>query len=146
MKTLILAAAMMMGVAATAQEKKERREPLKPEQRVELRVKKMDLELDLNDKQQAEIQKLMLQRAKKVAEFKSQRKADKAISKEAAKKLTADERFAMRSKALDGRIAMKEEMKRILTAEQFAKWETMKKDRHGKVTKKHKKIKKQVRR
>jgi protein-tyrosine-phosphatase len=142
MKTLILAAAMMMGVATTAQEKKDRPEPLKPEQRAELRVKQMDLALDLNDKQAKDIQKLMLEKTKKAEAFKVQRKANK----DAGKKLTADERFAMKSKALDERIAMKQEMKNILTADQFAKWEAMKKDRHGKITKRHKNLKKHDRR
>ena len=142
MKTWILAAVMMVGVAVTAQEKKERTEPLKPEQRVELRVKQMDLALDLNDKQQKEISKLMLDRAKKGEQFRAQRKANK----EAGKKLTSDEKFALKSKALDERIAMKDEMKKILSAEQFAKWENLKKERHGKIAKSHKKFKKDARR
>ena len=48
MKTWILAMAMMVAVGVNAQDKKERPEPLKPEQRVELQVKKMTLALDLN--------------------------------------------------------------------------------------------------
>lgn len=142
MKTLILAAVMMVGVAVTAQEKKDRPEPMKPEQRVELRVKQMDLTLDLNDKQYSDIRKMMLERTKKAEAFKAERKANR----EANKKLTSDERFAMKSKMLDERIAMKQEMKNILTAEQFTKWETMKKEKHSKITKRHKNFKKHVRR
>ena len=142
MKTLILAAAMMFGVVANAQDKRERPEPLKPEQRAELRVKQMDLALDLNDKQQKDMHKLILERTKKAEQFKAERKANK----EAGKKLTADERFAKRSKMLDERIAMRDEVKKILTAEQFAKWEAMKKEKHGKITKKHKNFKKHARR
>jgi len=142
MKSWILAAAMMMGVAVSAQEKKERPEPLKPEQRAELRVKQMDLALDLNDKQQKEIQKLMLDRSKKAEQFKAQHKANR----EAGKKMSADERFAMSSKALDERIAMRDEMKKILSAEQFTKWENMRKVHNGKITKRHKNFKKQDRR
>jgi protein CpxP len=142
MKTLILAAAMMFGVAVSAQDKKERPEPLKPEQRAELRVKQMDLALDLNDKQEKDVQKLMLERSKKAEQFKAERKA----RRQAEKKLTADERFVMRSKMLDERIAMRDEMKKILTEEQFAKWENLKKEKHSKITKKHKKLKKHARR
>lgn len=142
MKTLILAAAMMFGVAVSAQDKKERPEPLKPEQRAELRVKQMDLALDLNDKQQKDLQQLILNRTKKAEQFKAERKANR----EAGKKLTADERFAMKSKMLDERIAMRDEIKKILTAEQFAKWENMKKEKQGKITKKHKNFKKDTRR
>jgi hypothetical protein len=142
MKTLILAAAMMFGVAVSAQEKKDRPEPLKPEQRAELRVKQMDLALDLNDKQQKDIQKLLAERSKKAEQFKAERKARKQENK----KFTADERFAMKSKMLDERIAMRDEMKKILTEEQFAKWENLKKERQTKITKKHKKFKKHARR
>ena len=110
MKTLILAAVMMVGVVVSAQDKKERPEPLKPEQRAELRVKQIDLALDLNDKQQKDIQKLILERSKKAEQFKAERKS----RKQAEKKLTADERFAMRSRMLDERIAMRDEMKKIL--------------------------------
>jgi len=137
MKTWILAAAMMVGVAVTAQEKKERQEPLKPEQRVELRVKQMDLALDLSDKQVNDLKSLFLDRSKKAEQFKAERKANK----DKAKTMTADERFALKSKSLDERIAMKEQVKKILTAEQFAKWETMKKENRGKITKRHEKIK-----
>lgn len=129
MKTWILGAMMMAGVIATAQEKKERPEHLKPEQRVELHVKQMDLALDLTDKQQKDIEKLFLERAKKSEQLKATHKANK----DAGKKLTADEKFAMKSKRLDEQIAMKTEMKKILNAEQFTKWENMKKKRHGKM-------------
>ena len=130
MKTLILAAAMMVGVVVSAQDKRERPEPLKPEQRAELRVKQMDLALDLNE------------RTKKMEQFKNERKTNR----EAGKKLTADERFAMKNKMLDERIAMRDEMKKILSHEQFVKWESMKMKNHSKITNKHKKFKKHSRR
>lgn len=142
MKSLILAAAMMIGVVASAQDKRERPEPLKPEQRAELRVKQMDLALDLDDKQQKDLQKLILERTKKAEQFKAERKA----KREAGQKPTADERFAMKSKMLDERIAMRDEVKKILTEEQYAKWEKMKREKKGKITKKHKNFKKHSRR
>lgn len=130
--------AMMVGITASAQEKKTRPEPLNNEQRTELQVKRMTLALDLNENQQKDMQKLMLERNKKREQLKNDFKANKAESK----KLTADERFSMQTKMLDEKIAMKDEMKKMLTAEQFAKWETIKKDRKGKITKKGKKFKK----
>ena len=63
----------------------------------------------------------------------AQHKADKA----AGKKPTADERFAMKSKMLDEKIAMKAEMKKILTAEQFDKWEKTAEQRKAKGHRKH---------
>ena len=129
MKTWILAMAMMIGVGVNAQDKRERPEPLKPEQRAEIQAKKMTLALDLNEKQQKDIQKILLDTNKKSGEFRTQRKANK----EAGKKPTADERFAMENKMLDDRIARQREFKKILTPEQFEKFQAMKKDRHEKM-------------
>ena len=132
MKMWILAMTMMVGLAANAQEQKKHHEPLKPEQRAELQAKKMTLALDLNEKQQKDVQQLLIERAKERAEFRRQHMAER----HAAKKLTADERFAMKSRMLDERIAMKAEMKKILTQEQFTKLEKMKKARHHELRKK----------
>lgn len=144
MKIWILATVMMMGVAVTAQEKRERQEPMKPEQRAELRVKQMDLSLDLNEKQEKELQKLFAEKAKQSDQVKAQRKAARAV--EADKPLSADQRFEAKKKGLDERIAMKAEVKKILTTDQFTKWEAMKKERGGKITKSDKKLKNQRRR
>lgn len=124
----ILAMAMMVSVGVNAQEAKQRPEPLKPEQRAELQSKKMALALDLNDKQQKDVQQLLIENAKQRAEFRRQHMAER----HAGKKLTADEKFAVRNKVLDERIAMKREMKKILTPEQFNKMQEMKAKRHQK--------------
>lgn len=122
MKTWILAIMMVAGMTMSAQQRGEKREQLKPEQRAELRAKEMALALDLNDKQQKDLKALYLDRAKKTDAARAQYKA----AREAGKNPTADEKFAMRSKMLDEQIAMKAEMKKILTAEQYAKWEVKK--------------------
>lgn len=142
MKTWILAAVMMMGLTVSAQHKDDRHEPLKPEQRAELQAKKMTLALNLNSKQQKDVQTFLTERNKKAEQARTQRKADR----EAGKKLTADERFTLKSRRLDEQIAAKAEMKKILSAEQFEKWETLKKDHRHKITKRHKNFKKGHRR
>lgn len=142
MKMWILAMAMMVGVGANAQNRKEHHEPLKPEQRAELQAKKMTLALDLNQKQQKDVQELLIEKGKQRAEFRRQHMAER----HAGKKLTADERFAMKNKMLDDRIAMRTEMKKILTPEQFSKLEKMKKERHHELRKKEKKYKNHNRR
>lgn len=131
MKMWILAMAMAVTVGASAQNRKEHREPLKPEQRAELRAKRMTLALDLNEKQQQDMQKLLLEKGKQRAEFRRQHMAER----KEGKKLTADERFNRRSKMLDDRIAMKAEMKKILTPEQFGKLERINKERHHELRK-----------
>lgn len=139
MKMWILAAVIMFGLTVSAQEKKER---LSTEQRTELQTKKMALALDLTDKQQTEVKKLLLDRSKKMEAGKKDFKANR----EAGKKLTADERFAMKSKMLDERIAMKKEFKKILTPEQFEKIQEYNKAHKRKITNRDKKMKKHHRR
>ena len=136
MKTWILAIMMMTGVVMNAQHgerktdrmahNKERHEKLTPEQRTELKSKQLTLALTLSDKQQKEVQKLILDRENKKQALIAQQRANKEAGKEA----TADERFAMKSKMLDEQIAMQREMKKILTPEQFEKFEKIKAERH----------------
>lgn len=147
MKTWILVVVMMMGVAMNAQHGErrhegkmrggERMEHFTPEQRAELQVKKMTLALDLNEKQQKEIKSYLLEKNKDREKAIAERKANR----EAGKKMTADERFAMKSRMLDNKIAAKEFFRKTLDAEQLAKMEEIKNDRHEKITKKSKKFK-----
>ena len=141
MKTWILTMVMLTGFAMSAQPaqrrtegqrpEKEHREPFTAAQRAELRSKKLALKLDLNDKQQKEIQKLLLTRETEREQLMAQHKANR----DTAKKPTADDRFAMMSKRLDAEIAMKKEVKKILTIEQFAKYEQLRDEQHKKMRK-----------
>lgn len=150
MKTWILAMAMMTGVLMNAQdgerrmeraphgkERMEHREKLTPEQRTELKAKQLTLALDLTDKQQKDVQKLILARETKKQELMAKHKADR----EAGKKPTDEERFAMKSQMLDDQIALKREMKKILTADQYAHFEKMKEGRHADGPKREQKFK-----
>lgn len=133
MKKLIIAAILMTGMASFAQDqkhaaRKEKMEQLTPAQRNELRVKKMTLELGLNDSQQKQMAAVIAdQDAKREAV-----KAERQKKIEGGKKPSADERFAMKNKMLDEQIAMKERVKKILTEEQFEKWEKMKQKKQHK--------------
>ena len=137
MKMWILAMTLMMGLALNAQEKRERSEPLTTEQRTELQVKRMTLALDLNEQQQKQLGKLLLEKGKQKESLRKQHMANK----KAGKKMTADERFAMKSHILDEKIEMKAAMQQILTPEQLEKLSKMKDQRKGKITKHNKKIK-----
>ncbi|PZR18971.1 MAG: hypothetical protein DI539_15615 [Flavobacterium psychrophilum] len=137
MKMWILAMAMTMSVGANAQQRNERPEPLKPEQRAELQSKKMTLALDLNEKQQKDLKQLLIEQGKQRAEFRRQHMADRPTGK----KLTGDERFAMRNKMLDDRIAMNRQMKKILSDDQFIKFEKLKMERHHNLRKNERKHK-----
>lgn len=130
MKKFILSALLISGMMVSAQQqdkparvssenKKGRVEPLKPEQRVELRLKKMTLDLDLTEKQQIEVKKLLLADSQK----NEAKWAELREKKEKNGKLTNDERFALQNEMLDNKIEMKEALKAILSEEQMTKWE-----------------------
>lgn len=125
MKKVIVAVLLVVGMTTFAQERGEKRERLSPEQKVELQAKKMKLDLDLNDKQTADIKKIVAEQVKKReakrAEFEAKRAKDA--------KPTQKEMFQNKSQMLDEQIAMKAEMKKILNAEQFSKWEKIQAER-----------------
>jgi protein CpxP len=125
MKKVIVAVLLVVGMTTFAQERGEKRERLSPEQKVELQAKKMKLDLDLNDKQTADIKKIVAEQVKKReakrAEFEAKRAKDA--------KPTQEEMFQNKSQMLDEQIAMKAEMKKILNAEQFSKWEKIQAER-----------------
>ncbi len=124
MKKLIFAIALVLTTATFAQDKKQARERLTPEQQTELQVKKMTLDLDLDAKQQKEINAVLLDQARMRSEKMTLLKG----KREKGEKLSAQERFEMKKDALDHQIALKAKMKKILNPEQFEKWEAKKED------------------
>lgn len=125
MKKLIVVAILAVSLSGIAQEREQhnRREKveLSSEQKTELQVKKLTLELDLNAKQQKEISEIMKKQQVKRVAMRTEMKA----KREEIKKRNADEKFATINKNLDDRIALKSEMRKVLTPEQAEKWEKM---------------------
>ncbi|MEZ4874662.1 MAG: hypothetical protein R2793_04260 [Flavobacteriaceae bacterium] len=138
MKKLVFILFVLMGLAIQAQpgdgphrgnkESREQREDLTPQQRAELKTKKMTLHLDLTEAQQKKVQDLILQKELKRDEMRAQR--------EKGKELTQEEKFALKSKMLDEEIEMKKQLKSILTEEQYTKLEKTKM-REGKMRREH---------
>ena len=91
------------------------------EQIATLQTKKMTLALDLSEEQQRKITPLL---AKRIATRKAQMEARKA-KKQGEEKLTSDEQYALQIARLDAKIAQKQEMRSLLTAAQYGKWEKM---------------------
>ena len=102
-------------------------EQFTPEQRSELQVKKLTLELDLNESQQKEMKAFIADKNTKMEAHKTAMKA----MKEKGTKPTSDERFAMKSKMLDEQIAAKKRMQKILNEKQFEKWTALKEEHQG---------------
>ena len=135
MKKLIIAALLVVGISAFAQDRKERgnrpdrseMEKMSPEQRTQLMVKKMTLDLDLNAKQQDQVKQIFAeQQAKREA-----MRADRMAKKEDETNQKSQDQYAMKNRMLDEQIVMQDKMKKILSPEQFQKWDSQKEKRQG---------------
>lgn len=138
----------LISLQATAQDRredqkdsrKERVEKMKnisAKDMAQLQTKKMTLHLDLTEAQQKKIGELNLRDAKN-----KKAKIEKRLKeKKEAKKRSQEELIKMQNEKLDKQIAKKKEMKAILTAEQYEKWEKMqaKRSKHMKKKKMHRK-------
>lgn len=122
----------MVGMTIVAQERNRKHhgnemEHFTPEQRSQLQLKKLTLELDLNESQQKEMSVF-------IADMNSKREAHgtamKAM-KEKGTKPTNDERFAMKIKMLDEQIASKKRISKILNPQQYEKWSELREKRQG---------------
>ncbi len=132
MKKLFVMALLLVGITTIAQERNRKQhgtemEQFTPEQKNQLMLKKMTLELDLNDAQQKEMSVFISDKIAKMESHKSEMKA----LKEKGVKPTNDERFAMHMKMLDEQIAAKKSMQKILNAKQFEKWASLKEEHKG---------------
>ena len=94
---------------------REKMKELSPQQRAELKTKKMVLDLDLTEVQQLEIQKINLEIESEKAKMKPQKKKLEEIS--------ADDFFDRTLKMLDEKISAKKRLQSILTEEQFERFQ-----------------------
>ncbi|MCG9791257.1 hypothetical protein [Flavobacterium algicola] len=135
MITTALIAVMSLTCLAQAKHEKQGKrdghpmEKFTTEQRNQLMLKKMTLELDLTSSQQKEMSKMIAEESVKMEAHRAERK----IKKE---KLTSDQMFEMKIKMLDEQIAKKAKMKKILSSEQYVQWNKLK-DQHHRGMRKH---------
>ena len=99
MLVFIMFSTLVLSAQETNTEKRKSKANFTPEQRAELRSKKMTLELDLSESQQNQVQQLFLKSEKNRA-F-----ADKKNSPK-----TSNEKFQAKSARLDNRITFKKEL------------------------------------
>lgn len=107
-KKVFLVLALVVSCMSFGQEQLEKRQKMSPDERVKTQVEKMSKELNLNEKQVAQVTELVKSKVAKREEFRNE-------SKEARK----ENRDKMKAEME----ATKVEMKKILTAEQFKKFE-----------------------
>lgn len=133
MKKLVVALLFIVGITAMAQEKEMKRPngdkfaSLTPEQKVEFQVKKMSKDLNLNEKQVKEMKALVTKEVEKREAIKAEMKA-----------LQAKKRIEMKAKMDEEYAAMSNEMRKILTSEQYTKWEKIHQERREKMKEKMK--------
>lgn len=112
---------------------KERMENLTPEQRADIKSKKLTLHLNLSDAQQKSARQIILDQEIKRDAWKKDKKASKELSEE--------EKFQKMEDRLNTEIEMKRKWKELLTEEQFERFEKMKfhrkRNKRGKDRKSH---------
>jgi len=131
MKKLLIICVLLAGVTTLAQESRDRHhgrnflKDMTPEQMATLSSKRLSLALDLTEEQRGQVMELQLESAK-------ERKAimeDLKNSEGSGRALSSEDRFDRLNKRLDRELAYKAEMKKILTEEQYVRWDSFH-DRH----------------
>lgn len=133
MKNLVLMMCAIVGVASAQNQPAMRKNDdarLTSEQRTALQVKKLTLELGLNETQQKEMSAIIAEQNAEREALSAEMKAAKANGA----KPTADQRYARHNQMLDAQIAMKERVRKVLTKEQFEKWEKIRERRMAKMS------------
>ena len=118
-------------LSATAQDRRQERnrhdhakeimKDMTPDEVATLKTKKLTLKLDLTDKQQRQVESILLEQA-----VERQKKREAHQNKEEKEKPSKEEFLKMQNDRLDSQIEMKRKMKNILTEDQYAKFEKMK--------------------
>lgn len=124
MKKLISLTVMIIMISFTInaqqnQPMKKRGNNFTPDQEATIQSKKLALNLDLNETQQNQVYNLIKENA-------IHKEKNKAAFK--GSEITSEQRFSIANERLDRQIHQKEAMKKILTKEQFDKWEKMKRN------------------
>jgi hypothetical protein len=136
MKNLFLAVVLFVGLTTFAQEKKgERREKLTSEERVDLQIKRLTKELTLDEKQVKEVRILVAKEVEKREVKRTEMQAKKAEREKLARP-SKEEMEARKAEMKKEQASMKAEMKKVLTADQYTKWEQKLEDRKEKMVEK----------
>lgn len=133
MKKLIVAAMLVVGMTTFAQEKNanplvKASEKVDAKQKSDENLKKLTEELKLDDVQQKQMAEVIADYAAKRQAAAAERKANMANKT----KVTNEESTKRNEERKAERQAYKEKVKSILTAEQYAKWEQLLRDKKAK--------------
>lgn len=129
MKTIIVTVALVFTSLTFAQKGEMKREKMKPEEKIEKQLEKMTSELNLTDEQQQKIKPLLEAQAKNREAKKEEMKDLKANGE----KLSPENRLKMREEMKENQSEMKNNLAKILSAEQMEKWENHQNERKEKM-------------
>lgn len=144
MRKILTISLLLMTLGAMAQQRPHRgqmqkaHKELSPEQRATLQSKKMVLALDLDTRQQQQVETLL---KKRFETREKMRATHRKTAADSSNRLSAEERYTRMNARLDQDIAFQQEMKNILTEPQFDQW----KKRHDAKRRAHHKQRKQTR-
>jgi hypothetical protein len=110
----------------------EGKEKFTPEQRVDFQLKKMTKDLNLDSKQVEQVKALLTEEAKKRELKRAEMKARKAEQTKPSKEEMETRKAEMKA----SQEAIKAEMKKILTADQYTRWEQKQEERKEKMIEK----------
>ncbi|MBU3681384.1 MAG: hypothetical protein FGM16_05545 [Flavobacterium sp.] len=128
MKKLVVVAVLLLSVTAFAQEKRKKGPEMSAEKKVELQVARLKIELDLNEKQTAELRTVFQERLQKQNKL----RAEFGSKKDSLHKPSPAQREQMKKIKSDNKKVFEEQLKKILTATQFETWNQLKTDRQNK--------------
>lgn len=124
-KLILIALLVVVGMTSFAQVEKLGKagmEKLTPEQRQEKHLKRLTAELSLTAEQQAQVGKILAENGEKREAHKAKREEMKAQQV----KRTEEQKAAFKKQREEEKAVMNEKMKKILSAEQFEKWNALK--------------------
>ena len=128
MKKTLLIAILLLTLGTFAQEKRKKGNNLPPEKRVELQVARLKIELDLTEKQTADLRKVINEHQQNGAK----QRAEMGSKKDSLHKPSPAQREQMKKSRADDKKMFEEQLKKILTPAQFETWQQNKEARENK--------------
>jgi len=128
MKKMLMVAVLLLSVVTFAQEKRKKGPEMSPEKKVELQVARLKIELDLNEKQSADLRTVIQERQQKQIKL----RAEFGSKKDSLHKPSPAQREQMKKVKAEDKKAFEEQLKKILTPTQFETWNQLKTDQKNK--------------
>jgi hypothetical protein len=128
MKKTLLIAILLLTLGTFAQEKRKKGNNLPPEKRVELQVARLKIELDLTEKQTADLRNVINEHQQNRAK----QRAEMGSKKDSLHKPSPAQREQMKKSRADDKKMFEEQLKKILTPAQFETWQQNKEARENK--------------